>query len=68
MGRTDATRVLAGFLDVFANMTSGAPLYQAEVLRRVFTALLAKTHKLDAKGAQQGSALVAGEYSFFNFF
>jgi U3 small nucleolar RNA-associated protein 20 len=44
MGRTDATRVLTGFLDVFANMTSGAPLYQAEVLRRVFTALLAKTH------------------------
>ena len=29
MGRTDATRVLAGFLDVFADMTSGAPRYQA---------------------------------------
>ena len=44
MGRTDATRVLSGFLEVFANMTSGVPLFQAEVLRRVFTALLAKTH------------------------
>ena len=36
--------MLSGFLEVFANMTSGVPLFQAEVLRRVFTALLAKTH------------------------
>ena len=38
-----------------------------EALERKIERLLAKTHKLDAKGAQQGSALVAGEYCFFNF-
>jgi hypothetical protein len=41
---------------------------EKEALESKIERLLAKTHKLDAKGAQQGSALVAGEYSyFFNF-
>ena len=44
MGRTDATRVLLGFLEIFAGMTSAEPLVHREVLRKVFTALLVKTH------------------------
>jgi len=44
MGRSDATRVLTGFLEVFSNMSSAQPLYQNEILRRVFHALLVKTN------------------------
>jgi U3 small nucleolar RNA-associated protein 20 len=44
MGRHDATRVLAGFLEVFASMSSAEPLFQSDVLRRVFHALLVKTN------------------------
>ena len=39
-----------------------------EALESKIERLLAKAHKLDAKGAQQGSALVAGKYSNFLVF
>lgn len=44
LGRSDATRVLAAFLQVFANMSSSEPLFQRAILHKVFYALLAKPH------------------------
>jgi hypothetical protein len=44
IGRTEATRALCGYLEVFAGMSSAEPLAHADVLRGVFVALLAKTH------------------------
>ena len=44
MGRTDATRVLAAFLQVFASMSSSEPLFQSAILKKVFYGLLVKPH------------------------
>jgi hypothetical protein len=42
--RTEATKVLLGYLDLFAQMTSVNPLHKAHELRDIFTRLLTKTH------------------------
>ncbi len=42
--RTEATKVLLGYLDLFAQMTSVNPLHKAPELREIFTRLLTKTH------------------------
>jgi hypothetical protein len=42
--RTEATKVLLGYLELFSQMTSVNPLHKAQELREVFTRLLTKTH------------------------